>query len=118
MSRKSLDSFKCSAEFKVDNKPFRYFSLPFLEKATKKSVKRLPYSLKILLENLLRNEDGQNVNQAAINAVLDWNPKSKPAIEISFMPSRVVLQDFTGVPAIVDLAAMRDAMVKLGGDPK
>src|SRR5258706_14587719 len=100
MSRQSLDSFKVSAEFAVDKKPFRYFSLPLLEKKTKKSVKRLPYSLKILLENLLRNEDGQNVNEAAIHAVLDWDPKSKPSREISFMPARVVLQDFTGVPAI------------------
>ncbi|AHE98340.1 aconitate hydratase AcnA [Thioalkalivibrio paradoxus] len=77
----------------------------------------LPYSLKILLENLLRFEDGRTVRRSDIEALLDWNPQAEPAQEIAFRPARVLLQDFTGVPAVVDLAAMRDAMEALGGDP-
>jgi aconitate hydratase len=80
-------------------------------------VARLPYSLKILLENLLRFEDGTNVTRADIEALLDWNPRAKPSYEISFTPARVIMQDFTGVPAVVDLAAMREAMIRLGGNP-
>ncbi len=79
-------------------------------------VARLPYSLKILLENLLRFEDGINVTRADIEALLNWNPKAAPSHEISFTPARVIMQDFTGVPAIVDLAAMREAMTRLGGN--
>jgi aconitate hydratase len=78
----------------------------------------LPYSLKILLENLLRFEDGRTVRRADIEALLDWDPQVEPSQEIAFRPARVLLQDFTGVPAVVDLAAMRDAMVALGGDPQ
>src|SRR5882724_7908509 len=78
---------------------------------------RLPFSLRILLENLLRTEDGRAVRPDDIAALANWDPKAKPSREIAFTPSRVLLQDFTGVPAVVDLAAMRDAMVKLGGDP-
>ncbi len=80
-------------------------------------VARLPYSLKILLENLLRFEDGVNVTRADIEALLNWDPKARPAHEISFTPARVIMQDFTGVPAVVDLAAMREAMTRLGGNP-
>lgn len=83
--------------------------------ASPAQLSRLPYSLKILLENLLRHEDGENVTEAHINALLNWDAKAAPDTEISFTPSRVVLQDFTGVPAVVDLAAMRDAMKNLGG---
>ncbi len=79
---------------------------------------RLPFSLRILLENLLRNEDGLSVKEADIRALCAWDPKAEPSAEIAFMPARVLLQDFTGVPAVVDLAAMRAAMQKLGGDPK
>ena len=79
---------------------------------------RLPYSMKILLENLLRHEDGVSVLPAHIEAVAQWDPKAEPDTEIAFMPARVVLQDFTGVPCVVDLAAMRDAIAALGGDPK
>src|SRR5690606_2093186 len=77
----------------------------------------LPFSMKILLENLLRQEDGANVTAKEIEAVATWNPKNEPDTEIAFLPSRVLLQDFTGVPCVVDLAAMRDAMKALGGDP-
>jgi len=80
-------------------------------------VARLPYSLKILLENLLRFEDGTNVTRADIEALLNWDPAAKPSYEISFTPARVIMQDFTGVPAVVDLAAMREAMIRLGGNP-
>src|SRR5947208_12195489 len=77
---------------------------------------RLPYSLKILLENLLRFEDGVSVTRADIEALLEWDPRATPAHEIAFTPARVILQDFTGVPCVVDLAAMRDAIVRLRGD--
>src|SRR5271155_3922081 len=77
----------------------------------------LPYSLKILLENLLRNEDGLNITADPINALAIWDPDAQPDTEIQFTPARVILQDLTGVPAVVDLAAMREAMQALGGDP-
>ena len=86
-----------------------------LDAVTEGHVEQLPYSLKILLENLLRHEDGRDVTRDDILALANWDPKAEPSTEISFTPSRVILQDFTGVPAVVDLAAMRDAVVKLGG---
>jgi len=95
---------------KVGDREYEIFSLKSL-----KGTHRLPYSLKILLENLLRHEDGVNVTRDDIMALLDWDPKAVPSKEIAFTPARVILQDFTGVPAVVDLAAMRDAVVKLGG---
>jgi aconitate hydratase len=85
--------------------------------ALSRDVSHLPYSLKVLLENLLRYEDGKTVTRADIQALIDWNPDAEPDQEIAYRPARVLMQDFTGVPAIVDLAAMRDAMTKLGGDP-
>src|SRR5438874_1026326 len=81
-------------------------------------VEHLPFALKILLENLLRTEDGVNVRADDIAALAQWDAQAEPSREIAFTPSRVLLQDFTGVPAVVDLAAMRDAMKKMGGDPK
>src|SRR5471030_571414 len=81
-------------------------------------VERLPFSLKILLENLLRFEDGVNVTRKDIEALLSWDPAATPSYEIAFTPARVILQDFTGVPCVVDLAAMREAIVKLGGNPE
>ncbi len=80
-------------------------------------AKKLPFSLKILLENLLRNENGLSVRKADIDALAQWQPKAEPDTEIAFTPARVLMQDFTGVPCVVDLAAMRDAMKSLGGDP-
>src|SRR5690606_17042282 len=82
------------------------------------AARRLPYSLKILLENLLRHEDGVNVTRQHIEALLNWNAKAEPDTEIAFTPARVIRQDFTGVAAVVDLAAMRDAVMRLGGDPQ
>jgi len=93
----------------------KHYDIWPLESLGKDRVARLPYSLRILLENLLRHEDGLNVTRADIEALLDWDPKAEPDVEIAFTPARVILQDFTGVPAVVDLAAMRDAVVKLGG---
>jgi aconitate hydratase len=93
----------------------RKYSIWSLDSLGKERVARLPYSLRILLENLLRHEDGVNVTRKDIDALLDWNPRAEPDTEIAFTPARVILQDFTGVPAVVDLAAMRDAVVKLGG---
>src|SRR3954449_1141636 len=103
------------ATLKVGSRSYDYWSLASLP-ADK--VARLPYSLKILLENLLRYEDGVNVTRADIDAVLDWDSKAAPSYEIDFTPARVIMQDFTGVPCVVDLAAMREAGKKLGGDPQ
>jgi aconitate hydratase len=108
------DSFKARRTLAVGSNNYEIFSLAALKD---RNVARLPYSLKILLENLLRFEDGVNVTRDDVDALLNWDPKATPAYEISFTPSRVIMQDFTGVPAIVDLAAMREAMVKLGGNP-
>jgi aconitate hydratase len=109
------DTFKVRSVLECGGRKFTYFSLAKL--GERFDVKRLPYSMKILLENLLRHEDGVNVGAREIEAVCNWDAKKEPETEISFMPARVVLQDFTGVPCVVDLAAMRDAMRRLGGDP-
>jgi aconitate hydratase len=111
------NSFGSQATLTVDGRKFSYFRLATVEKQLPQTT-RLPFSLRILLENLLRNEDGQTVRADDIAALAKWDAKAEPAKEISFMPARVLMQDFTGVPAVVDLAAMRDAIVKLGGDPK
>ena len=103
------------ATLKVGTRSYDYWSFASLP-ADK--VARLPYSLKILLENLLRFEDGVNVTRADIEAVLAWDAKATPSYEIDFTPARVIMQDFTGVPCVVDLAAMREAVQKLGGDPQ
>src|SRR6187455_1999672 len=108
------DSFKARTTLACGTNNFEMWRLDALPKD---KVARLPYSLKILLENLLRFEDGVNVTRADVEALLNWDPKAAPAYEISFSPSRVIMQDFTGVPAVVDLAAMREAMIKLGGNP-
>jgi aconitate hydratase len=106
------DTVDARSALKVNGKEYQLWSLDSLGKDR---VARLPYSLRILLENLLRHEDGVNVTRKDIDALLDWKPKAEPDTEIAFTPARVILQDFTGVPAVVDLAAMRDAVVKLGG---
>src|SRR5262249_29035076 len=105
------------AMLRVGNRDFTIFRLGAVEKAIP-SAAGLPFSLKILLENLLRTEDGRSVRAEDIEALANWQPKAEPAREIAFTPSRVLLQDFTGVPALVDLAAMRDAINRLGGDPR
>src|SRR5690606_17911337 len=112
----AMDSFGTASELRVGDKTFRFFSLRKLGQHGF-DVDRLPFSLRILLENLLRNEDGTTVNKADIEALAGWKPYADGQKEIAFTPARVLMQDFTGVPAIVDLAAMRDAMARLGGDP-
>ncbi|CAN5137337.1 aconitate hydratase AcnA [soil metagenome] len=107
------DSFATRDTLTVNGTDYTYFSLAKL--GQRFDLARLPYSMKILLENLLRCEDGVSVTKASIEAVATWSAKNEPETEIAFMPARVVLQDFTGVPCVVDLAAMRDAVVKLGG---
>ncbi len=112
-----MNSFGSRAHLQCGNKTYEIFRLDAL---TKKGIRleRLPYSLRILLENLLRYEDGKSVTAADIEFLAKWDPKAEPSREIAYMPARVLMQDFTGVPAIVDLAAMRDAMRALGGDPE
>jgi aconitate hydratase len=112
-----MNSFNSRSSLSVRGKEYTIYRLDALDKQGI-STKHLPYSLRILLENQLRTEDGRNVTQEEVRALAAWNSKSKPDKEIAFTPSRVLLQDFTGVPAVVDLAAMRDAMKRLGGDPK
>ena len=114
----SQNSFNTRKSLTVGPQRFQYFSLPALENAGFPGLARLPYSLKILLENLLRREDNRFVDADDIRALAGWDVASKTPTEIAFMPARVLLQDFTGVPAVVDLAAMRDGVVRLGGDPR
>jgi len=108
-----VDSFNTAETLRINDQDYRYFSLVKL--AEQFDIGRLPFSLKILLENLLRNENGVDVTRDDIEAMCRWDPSAEPETEIAFTPARVVLQDFTGVPAVVDLAAMRDAMTVLGG---
>jgi aconitate hydratase len=118
MAAKHPDSFKARKSLKVGSKSYAYFSLKAVEKEVG-DLSRLPFSLRVLLENLVRNEDGATVKRADITAFADWlKAGGKSTKEINFRPARVLMQDFTGVPAVVDLAAMRDAMGKLGGDAK
>ncbi len=112
----SLNSFNSRSTLKVANKEYEIYRLAALDEQGI-STKHLPFSLRILLENLLRTEDGRNVKKEDVRSMANWNKNSKPDKEIAFTPSRVLLQDFTGVPCVVDLAAMRDAMQQLGGDP-
>ncbi len=111
------DSFKSHTTLTSGSKTYSIFRLKALE-ASGASLTRLPFSLRILLENLLRNEDGRTVTAEDIRFLASWDPNAEPSREIAYMPARVLMQDFTGVPAVVDLAAMRDAMRMLGGDPE
>jgi len=107
------DSFKARQSLSVGGKSIDYYDLAT---AAGDNLARLPFSLKILLENLLRHEDGENITKRDVEAVVNWDAKAEPSHEIAYTPARVILQDFTGVPCVVDLAAMRDALNKLGGD--
>ncbi|TDI98011.1 MAG: aconitate hydratase AcnA [Caldithrix sp.] len=118
MDKKQLNSFSSLSTLNVGTNSYEIFRLNALEKAGIGNISRLPFSMKILLENLLRKEDGGFVKKADIEAVANWDPAKKSDNEIAFAPSRVLMQDFTGVPAVVDLAAMREAMKNLGGDAK
>src|SRR6266446_8590845 len=108
-----INSFRARSTLNAGDRSYEIWSLAALPQD---KLARLPYSLKILLENLLRFEDGVSVTRADIEALLEWDPQATPAHEIAFTPARVILQDFTGVPCVVDLAAMRDAIVRLGGN--
>src|SRR6202046_5317359 len=109
------NSFHAASTLTSGNKTVEYYNLNALEGV---DLTRLPFSLRILLENLLRHEDGKTVTADDIRFLSTWDPNAEPSREIAYMPARVLMQDFTGVPAIVDLAAMRDAMKMLGGDPE
>ena len=112
----SQNSFGAASSLRVGDTDYQYFRLETLEETGVRNISRMPFSTRILLENLLRHEDGRRVTAADIDFVARGAAGSQ-AKEISFMPSRVLLQDFTGVPAVVDLAAMRDALAALGADP-
>jgi len=112
----SLDSFGARSSLDVGDRTYEVFRLDSL--AERFDVAKLPYSIKVLLENVLRLEDGENVTGEAIEAIAGWDAAATPSVEIPFQPARVLMQDFTGVPAVVDLAAMRDAMAEIGGDPE
>ena len=114
----SFDSFKCRRTLKVGKHEYEYFDLKVAEREGLHGVGSLPFSLKVLLENLLRHEDGRTVTSDDIRALAEWVQNKRSDREIAFRPARVLMQDFTGVPAVVDLAAMRDAVAKLGGDSK
>lgn len=118
MSQKRLDTFKSRQTLKVGNKSYDYFSLKAAEAAGVGDVDNLPFSLKVLMENLLRNEDGFTVYGDDIKAMGEWTKNKKSTREINYYPARVLMQDFTGVPAVVDLAAMRDAIKSVGGNPQ
>ena len=111
MSQHSADSFKAKGTLEVGDASYDVYRLSAVEGSD-----RLPYSLKVLLENLLRTEDGANITADHIRALAAWDPQAEPDTEIQFTPARVIMQDFTGVPCVVDLATMREAVVDLGGD--
>jgi aconitate hydratase len=114
----SNDSLHTRRDLVVGEKTYAYYSLPAAEEAGLADISRLPVSMKVLLENLLRNEDGVTTTADDLKAVAAWiDNRGSVQHEIGFRPARVLMQDFTGVPAVVDLAAMRDAMTRLGGDP-
>src|SRR3990167_8231415 len=113
----ALDSFRAQANLSVDGNIYTYFSLKKAEQNGLSNISQLPFTLKILLENLLRHEDNQTVTKEDIHALASWIKTKTSDREIAYRPARVLMQDFTGVPAVVDLAAMRDAMKKLGGNP-
>ena len=117
MNNPHPNSFGAASTLNVNGKPYRYFSLHEFSKKTGRDLSRFPYSMKILIENLLRYEDNLAVKKVDIEALSSWDPKAEPSREVQFTPARTVLQDLTGVPAVCDLAAMRAAMKRLGGDP-
>ena len=118
MTQVGVDSLKTRRTLEVDGEKYDYFSLSAAQESGLGDITKLPFSLKVLLENLLRHEDGNTVTTADIHAMALWLKNQQQNQEISYHPARVLMQDFTGVPAIVDLAAMRDAMQMLGQDPQ
>src|SRR5689334_1915107 len=114
----SVNPFASRSTLTVGKQQFTWFSLPALERAGLGKLSRLPYSIRVLLEQALRNLDEYAVTSADVKNIAGWSKRTAGQVEIPFLPGRVVLQDFTGVPCIVDLAAMRAAMARLGGDPQ
>ena len=112
-----MNSFGTRSTFRADDTTYSFYSLPALAEQLGLDLSALPLGIRILLENLLRHEDGRLVTAAHVEALARWSPDAPNAGEIPFMPARVLMQDFTGVPSMVDLAAMRDTMARLGGDP-
>jgi len=112
----TIDSFKSRATLELGGRTIDIFRLDALSKAKIGDLATLPYSIRVLLENLLRHEDGRTVSRADIEAVANWDPKAEPSLEIAYRPARVLLQDFTGVPCVVDLATMREAFAAMGGE--
>uniref|UniRef100_UPI0037C9A51B aconitase family protein n=1 Tax=Mycolicibacterium phlei TaxID=1771 RepID=UPI0037C9A51B len=108
----SLNSFGARDSLKVGDSSYEIYRLDAVP-----GTEKLPYSLKVLAENLLRTEDGANITKEHIEAIANWDPNAEPSVEIQFTPARVIMQDFTGVPCVVDLATMREAVAALGGDP-
>ena len=115
MTQNNLDSFGARSTLTVGDRSYEIFRLDALKTAGVGHVDSLPFSLRVLVENLLRHEDGVAVTRDDIEAAADWDAKAEPSVEIAYHPARVLLQDFTGVPAVVDLAAMREAMKAMGG---
>lgn len=113
MTTESVNSFGARSTLNVGDTSYQIYRLD-----AARGTEKLPYSLKVLAENLLRNEDGRNITTDHIEAIAHWDPTAEPSIEIQYTPARVVMQDFTGVPCIVDLATMREAVADLGGDPE
>ena len=118
MKKSTLDSYQTSRSLDVEGTAYRYYSLPALAEKLDRDISRLPFTLKVLLENLLRFEDGSTVTKQDVEATVAWLDHQSSEHEVAFRPARVLMQDFTGVPAVVDLAAMRDAMARAGGDPQ
>jgi aconitate hydratase len=114
----NIDTFNCRQNLSVNGQDYQYFDLRKAEENGLDGVSRLPFSLKVILENLLRHEDGHTVNADDIRACAKWLVERRSRHEIAYHPARVLMQDFTGVPAVVDLAAMRDGMLTMGGEPK
>src|SRR5258707_5566777 len=113
----SLDSFRCCKPVKVGSTTYAFYSLAAAEKNGLKGISRLPFSMKVLLENLLRNEDGRSVTKEDLQAFAQWLKIKTSERDVAFRPARVLMQDFTGVPAVGDLAALCDALTTLGADP-
>ncbi|MFB4475887.1 aconitase family protein, partial [Oceanobacillus caeni] len=112
------DNFNSKKQFNLNGKKYNYYDLKALEEAGLGSIKRLPFSIRVLLESVVRQFDGHQIKDEHVKALTKWGTKEGEGVDVPFKPSRVILQDFTGVPAVVDLASLRKAMVDLGGKPE
>src|SRR5690625_6181586 len=117
MGEKTKSAFDAKKQFELNGKTFNYYELKKLEEAGIGNIERLPFSIRILLESVLRQHDGRVIQDGHIEGLAKWGTKEGKGVDVPFKPSRVILQDFTGVPAVVDLASLRKAMVDMDGDP-